>query len=159
MDRHLLDILVCPIDHTGLIQNGTDLVCSEKHVFPLIDGIPVLLDFDEAPTHGDLFKQTLAAVRDKSFDTIKEVSTTSIDKVVQQEIAGTCGLFYRGSNDNFTEYPLPEIIVPPGKGFFLDIGCGWGRWCFAAAEKGYTPIGIDPNINYVMAARRAMAFT
>src|SRR5438128_9905489 len=36
----------------------------------------------------------------------------------------------------------------------LDIGCNWGRWCIAAARKGYGPIGLDPSLGAIMAAKR-----
>src|SRR5204862_87976 len=31
---------------------------------------------------------------------------------------------------------------------------GWGRWCFAAARRGYVPIGIDPSLEAIAAGRR-----
>ena len=36
----------------------------------------------------------------------------------------------------------------------LDIGCNWGRWTIAAAQRGYRPIGIDPSFEAIVAARR-----
>jgi SAM-dependent methyltransferase len=45
--------------------------------------------------------------------------------------------------------------VPAGAGKrFLDLGCNWGRWCLAAAKKGYRPVGLDPSLGAVLAARR-----
>ena len=69
--------------------------------------------------------------------------------------AATNGIAYRHLVGKLKEYPLPEIRLPQGnRQTFLDIGCSWGRWCIAAARKGYTPIGIDPSLGAVMAANR-----
>ena len=52
-------------------------------------------------------------------------------------------------------YPIPELRLPDGDGKrFLDVGCNWGRWTVAAALKGYQPIGIDPCLKAVLAARK-----
>jgi SAM-dependent methyltransferase len=54
-----------------------------------------------------------------------------------------------------TKYPIPKLRLPPGEGkLFLEIGCSWGRWCIAAARNGYRPIGIDPSLKGIRAARR-----
>ena len=45
--------------------------------------------------------------------------------------------------------------MPRGEGRqFLDIGCNWGRWCVAAANRGYQPTGIDPYAEAIEAAHR-----
>ena len=36
----------------------------------------------------------------------------------------------------------------------VDIGCGWGRWCIAAARAGFKPIGLDVHIDALAAAGR-----
>jgi SAM-dependent methyltransferase len=36
----------------------------------------------------------------------------------------------------------------------LEIGCNWGRWCLAAARRGYRVVGIDPSLEAIAAARR-----
>ena len=52
-------------------------------------------------------------------------------------------------------YPIPELRLPDGDGKrFLDVGCNWGRWTVAAALKGYQPVGIDPCLKAVFAARK-----
>jgi SAM-dependent methyltransferase len=57
-----------------------------------------------------------------------------------------------------TTYPIPTLRLPPGDGrTFVELGCGWGRWCIAAARAGYIPIGIDPMLGAVRAARRVAA--
>ncbi len=78
-----------------------------------------------------------------------------IDAYVQKIIGATCGYLYGPLAGKLTEYPIPELPLPPGSGqLFLDIGCNWGRWSIAAARKGYRVIGIDPHLDGVMAARR-----
>jgi uncharacterized protein len=49
LDPQLLEILACPSDdHAPLRQEGTTLVCTScGRVYPIVDGIPVLL-LDEA---------------------------------------------------------------------------------------------------------------
>jgi SAM-dependent methyltransferase len=34
------------------------------------------------------------------------------------------------------------------------VGCNWGRWSVAAARLGYRPVGLDPSLGAVLAARR-----
>jgi ubiquinone/menaquinone biosynthesis C-methylase UbiE len=83
--------------------------------------------------------------------------TAPIDPVVMVIIAATSGLAYKHliGKRTLTEYPIPTIRLPQGKGeLLLDIGCNWGRWSVAAARKGYSTIGIDPSLGAVMAARR-----
>ncbi|HEV8686277.1 MAG TPA: class I SAM-dependent methyltransferase, partial [Gaiellaceae bacterium] len=52
-------------------------------------------------------------------------------------------------------YPIPDFPLQRGDGeLLLDIGCNWGRWTIAAAQRGYRPIGIDPSFEAIVAARR-----
>jgi len=37
---------------------------------------------------------------------------------------------------------------------FIELGCGWGRWCLAAAQAGFVPIGLDVHHDAVAAATR-----
>jgi ubiquinone/menaquinone biosynthesis C-methylase UbiE len=75
--------------------------------------------------------------------------------VVSFLIGATNGIAYKSLIGRLQSYPIPEIPVADGKGLtLLDIGCSWGRWCIAAAAKGYLVIGIDPSLGAIMAARR-----
>lgn len=48
MDPKLLEILVCPVDHAPVREEGDALVCGEcRRRYPVRDGIPVML-VDEA---------------------------------------------------------------------------------------------------------------
>jgi SAM-dependent methyltransferase len=70
-------------------------------------------------------------------------------------IAATNGCLYVPLIGNLTEYPIPHLRLPRGEGkLFLEIGCHWGRWCVAAARKGYYPVGIDPSLNGIRSARK-----
>ncbi|MCC5791567.1 MAG: Trm112 family protein [Legionellaceae bacterium] len=45
MDRHLLDILVCPLCKGKLIKKGHELICKfDRLAYPVRDGIPVMLE-------------------------------------------------------------------------------------------------------------------
>lgn len=45
-------------------------------------------------------------------------------------------------------------MAPANGSLLLDVGCNWGRWCIAAARRGYSPIGVDPSLGAVLAASR-----
>src|SRR5688572_6932820 len=79
----------------------------------------------------------------------------AVDPVVSYLVAATNGLMYRHLIGRLDCYPIPVLDLPDGDGrTLLDVGCSWGRWSIAAAKRGYTPIGIDPSLGAVMAARR-----
>ncbi len=133
--------LVCPRDRTPL----RDGVCEQGHEYPLVDGVPVLLVDEEAPTHAACGKveQLPPPVRE------------GIDPFVQEVIGATCGRLYEHLIADLPDYPIPELRLPAGEGrTFLEVGSNWGRWCVAAARRGYAPTGIDPSLKGVQAARR-----
>ncbi|MEM7102359.1 MAG: methyltransferase domain-containing protein [Bacteroidota bacterium] len=77
--------------------------------------------------------------------------------IVQQQIADTNGIHYKQLKGKLDEYPVYELPVNPVKqGLMLDIGCGWGRWLVAGANKGYLPIGIDIRVQFCKAARNTL---
>jgi SAM-dependent methyltransferase len=79
----------------------------------------------------------------------------TIDPVVSYLIGATNGNMYRQLIGRLGSYPIPDLRLPPASGQgFLDLGCNWGRWCIAAARKGYRAVGIDPSLGAIMAARR-----
>ena len=79
-----------------------------------------------------------------------------VDPFVQRVVQGTCGNLYRRLVGRLPSYPIPNLpLLPRGAGRqFLDIGCNWGRWSIAAANRGYQPTGIDPYAEAIEAARR-----
>jgi ubiquinone/menaquinone biosynthesis C-methylase UbiE len=79
----------------------------------------------------------------------------AIDEFVQGEVPYTSGNLYFSVQHKLSRYPIPETRLRPSKGErLLDIGCNWGRWSIAAARKGYRPVGLDPSLDAVLAARR-----
>ncbi len=161
MDRWLAEHLVCPRDHSGLRVDGGSLVCPSGHRYPYPDGIPIMLLDDARPTHvafGQTFSEVASANVGADTPEGPEHPPDQVDPFVQRAVAGTCGYMYRGLIRRLTAYPIPDLPVPPGaEGTFLDIGCNWGRWCISAARRGYTAVGIDPDLAAVRAARRVAA--
>jgi SAM-dependent methyltransferase/uncharacterized protein YbaR (Trm112 family) len=151
----LLAHLACPLDKQALKPVAEQLVCPQGHTYPVVHGIPVMLVGDASPTHPAIPK-TLEEVsgslpmQDPSIESGRE-----IDPIVQVVVSATCGFLYRHLPGKLTRYPIPELRLPDGGGGrFLDIGCNWGRWCVAAHRKGYSPIGLDPDLGPLFAARR-----
>lgn len=175
IDPWLAQHLVCPRDHSALSEDGAELVCAAGHRYPVIDGVPVLLVDESAPTI-DIAGRSIAAARapEQSRPLFLETLSLSaeerrgiadlagvahaIDPVVAYLVAATNGLMYRHLIGTLDRYPIPVLPLPPGKGqVLLDVGCSWGRWTLAACERGYQPVGIDPSLGAVMAARRTAA--
>ena len=162
MDQWMEKNLVCPRDHQRLRREGNTLVCSEGHSYPIVDGIPVMLLNDVVPTQEYTtisLEQASSSSQETETEDAQEKSTSDesdgIDPHVQEVIGATGGILYTSLVGNLTRYPIPELRLPPGNNkVFLDIGCNWGRWCVAAARRGYQPIGIDPNLDAIKAARK-----
>ena len=176
LDSWYLEHLVCPQDHHRLHVAGDTLECTVGHVYPVVDGIPVML-WNGLKQTIELSRASLGLARDgKSKDglyldsmglseeekqgvvRLSEAGVGEIDPAVSYLIAATNGIAYKHLIGRLQEYPIPDLPVPAGHGeMFLDVGCSWGRWCIAAARKGYYPVGIDPSLGAVMAARRVAA--
>ena len=171
----VLDMLVCPRDRRRLEVHRGMLRCAGNHRYPIVDGIPVML-LDEVLQTIGIANTTLMAT---SGSTINEVDpyfvetlglsqeekqgirdklgagNSGVDAVVQYLVGATSGRLYQYLIGNLGAYPVPEFRLQSTSGkLLLDVGCSWGRWCFAAARKGYIPIGIDPSLGAVLAARR-----
>ena len=79
----------------------------------------------------------------------------AVDPVVSHLVAATNGILYKSLAGRLDTVPIPQLRLPAGDGQrLLDIGCNWGRWSIAAARKGYRPVGIDPSLGSVLAAKR-----
>jgi SAM-dependent methyltransferase/uncharacterized protein YbaR (Trm112 family) len=136
--------LACPRDRAPLEREQDQLVCAEGHRYALVDGIPVLLLEDEAPTHAACEVSLAPAA-----------PPDDAEALVQDAIAATCGNLYRHLVGNVRRYPIPDIRLPEGRGLrFLEVGCNWGRWCVSAARRGYEVVGVDPSLLGIRAARR-----
>jgi SAM-dependent methyltransferase len=133
--------LVCPRDRSAL----RDGVCERGHEYKVVDGIPILLVDEDAPTHAACSK----------VEQLPPPVSEGIDPFVQEVVGATCGRLYEHLIAELPEYPIPDLRLPPGAGrSFLEVGCNWGRWCIAAARHGYVATGIDPSLKGVQAARR-----
>ena len=133
--------LVCPRDRSAL----RDGVCEQGHEYPVVDGIPVLLVEEDEPTHAACGR----------VEKLPPPVEHGVDPFVREVIGATCGRLYEHLVAELPEYPIPELRLPPGgRRTFLEVGCNWGRWCVAAARRGYVPVGIDPSLKGIQAARR-----
>jgi SAM-dependent methyltransferase/uncharacterized protein YbaR (Trm112 family) len=173
----LAGMLVCPRDRSPVkLAHERSLECEQGHEYPVVDGVPIMLVGDVVQTIGvahdsldqarqwdggsakdEWFANSLGLSDSERRDMIRLAGDgrSPIDPAVAYLIAATNGLAYRHMVGKLREYPIPELRLPPGDGrTLLDIGCNWGRWSLAAARLGYRPIGIDPSLGAVMAARR-----
>ena len=167
--------LVCPRDHAPLSESGGVLACANGHCYPVVDGVPVMLLDDVAQTFpaamgsiaratsgtadtraASLYLESIEISEDEKRGVVELAARhPTIDPVVSYLIAATNGLMYRHLIGRLEAYPIPTLDLPNGDGrTLLDVGCSWGRWTIAAAKRGYIPIGIDPSLGAVMAARR-----
>jgi SAM-dependent methyltransferase len=157
VDPRLLEFIVCPRDRTNLREAGRELVCELGHTYGVVDGVPVLLVEEVAFTHCDA-QRALAATRADVPQLMPAPIGNEIDPFVNKWIAATNGALYSHLAGKLQEYPIPNLRLPPGDGrLFLDVGCSWGRWCIAAARAGYRPIGVDPSLGGIRAARHVAA--
>jgi ubiquinone/menaquinone biosynthesis C-methylase UbiE/uncharacterized protein YbaR (Trm112 family) len=163
INKWLKENLVCPRDHNKVIQLNKDiLICSLGHKYPVINGIPIMLLEDEVSTQPAIFNETLKKIKSlqSSFEQANKQSNSyfdsfAIDPFVQEVIAATCGLIYKPLINKLSRYPIPRLPLAETKeGHFLDIGCNWGRWCISASRLGYISVGIDHNLDSIMAAQR-----
>ena len=180
LDPWYLSNLRCPLDHSTLSLDGTNLVSATGRRYPVVDGLPVMLIAEEEQTMGtarasierahgnadvidqrapDYYLETLG-ISDEEKVRLAELATRHlgrIDPAVSILVCGTSGSAYAHLQGDtlLADYPIPRIGLPPGNGrTLLDIGCNWGRWCIAASRAGYRAIGIDPSLGAAMAARR-----
>lgn len=156
-DSWLMTNLVCPRDHQDLTWHEDHLTCSLGHWYPRYDGIPIMMLEEAAPTHPifqDTWRRAMLPHEQRRGGEPPQVEG-SIDPFVQEILVGTCGNLYQSLRQKLPRYPIPELRLANGDGkLFLDVGCNWGRWCISAAQKGFQPVGIDPSLDSIIAARR-----
>jgi ubiquinone/menaquinone biosynthesis C-methylase UbiE/uncharacterized protein YbaR (Trm112 family) len=156
LDAWLLDNLVCPADGAPLLWDGQGLHGTCDHDYPIVDGVPVLLQPNVDQTHHSARESLEYAMlhRDRSPNPSGMTNEAlGVHPFVIRSLVATHGLMYR--NLTPSEYPIPHLRLPAARGqqWFLDIGCNWGRWSVAAARKGYRVVGIDPSLEAILAAR------
>src|SRR5947207_6449718 len=158
-DQSLLSVLVCPRDHAPLALKHSTLLCGRGHSYALVEGIPILLLSESEQTHIEGTRSLAVAEQGSSAKLPPfEVRAHQIDPFVQNAIGATNGSLYAHLVGKMTDYPIPRLRLPLGEGKrFLEIGCSWGRWCIAAARQGYRPLGVDPSLKGIRAARRVAA--
>jgi SAM-dependent methyltransferase/uncharacterized protein YbaR (Trm112 family) len=168
-------LLVCPCDGLSLSRHGRVLKCLNEHEFPIVDDVPVLLRSDVPQTinlASASLRQAWADVEGKNADPwfVETLGISNeqkqgvrmaaslggdMDPAVSHLVGATNGILYRRVVGCLHEYPIPEIRLPDGEGkTLLDVGCSWGRWSIAAAKKGYLPVGLDPSLGAILAAKR-----
>lgn len=164
MNKWLMEHLVCPRDKTNQELSGEKLICENEHVYPIVNDIPIMLVEDAESTHGYIEKTLEKVAKMTAGKAATNGSSGAvnnkdeIDAFVQAEVPYTSGILYFSVQNKMKRYPIPEIRLPQGSGErLLDIGCNWGRWSIAAAQKGYKVIGIDPSLDAILAAKRVSA--
>ena len=160
LPERTLRLLACPRDQRPLIPAvPSTLTCSEGHRYSIVEGIPILLRDDVEHTHWasvlSLESARLGAALD---DWAAPAPQEGVHPFVQEAIGATGGNLYRSLIGRLPKYPIPDLPLDEGRGRTLvDIGCNWGRWTIAAARRGYRPIGIDPSLEALLAARAVCA--
>jgi len=159
VDPRLLEFIVCPRDRTALRESANSLVCEQGHIYGVVDGVPILLLDDEVDFTHYQAKRSLTSIHTPLSDLMMPAPVgDEIDPWVNRWIGATNGALYRPLQGKLQEYPIPTLRLPPGDGrLFLEVGCNWGRWCIAAARAGYRPIGVDPSLGGIRAARHVAA--
>jgi SAM-dependent methyltransferase/uncharacterized protein YbaR (Trm112 family) len=152
----LSELLVCPRDKQDLRHEGASLVCKSGHRYAVIEDIPILLISDAEQTHIEGTRALAVAQSGDASSLPKfDVRANEIDPFVRNAIGATNGGLYQHLVGTLTEYPIPYARLPQGENRqFLEVGCNWGRWCIAAARLGYRPMGIDPSLKSIRAAKR-----
>ena len=156
LSSQTLDMLVCPRDKQSLWEETSGLICPQGHRYAVIEGIPILLVSEVEQTHIEATRALLLAeAQDVSSLPQFQVAEDEIDPFVQNAIGATNGGLYQHLVGKLKEYPIPRLRLPQGNNrLFLEVGCNWGRWCLAAAASGYRPVGIDPSLKAIRAAKR-----
>ena len=138
--------LICPRDRGDLQRDGDHLWCAQRHRYPIVDGIPIMLLDDVVQTAPDVTRRSLSAADLAMRSRLSYLAPVgAVDSYVQAAIVGTNGNLYGRIAGKLPRYPIPEVRLPPareGSQDLLDLGCNWGRWSIAAARRGYRPWGV-----------------
>lgn len=177
-DAWYLENLVCPVDQSRLSWTDSELISAAGRRYPVVEGIPVMLLAEREQTIGiatasircaqealspagapdRLYLATLGISDAERVELAQLVAagTCNIEPVASFMVGATNGVAYKSLIGRLNDYPIPQLRLPPASNseLLLDIGCNWGRWCIAAARLGYAPVGLDPSLGAVLAARR-----
>ncbi len=173
MTLDFFSILRCPLTREPLTREGETLVSPSGARYPIVHDIPVLL----APnTQSTLWVKdaSLEAAWEKpndpwQVDTIglspeqrnelkerlKRASSEPVDPIISFLVGATSGYMYSQMAGNLDTIPIPSFrLQTDSPRLLLDVGCNWGRWMVAASRAGFVPIGLDPSLGAVLAAKR-----
>ena len=149
--------IICPnCKGKNLIFKKKSILCKYcKEIYPLIFDIPILITRKKCKElkldyHKKNFEKEI--LRSNNF----KLNKFGILKYVEKILMGTSGILYKDIN-NLKKYPIANIPFnkqTSKKLFFLDVGCGWGRWTINAAQKNFKCIGIDVSIHSLIAAKK-----
>ena len=150
--------LACPRDGLPVRVGEDEVLCAAGHVYPRIQGVPVML-VDELPPNHPAISRTFEYVRGAGHPaegpTSDSTGSGPVDWFVQREIVASNGQLYRRLVERLPRYPIPRMRLPHGDNrVLLDVGCNWGRWSVAASKKRYAVVGIDPSLDAILAALR-----
>jgi len=153
----LWECLVCPVDGRELAREGNWLVSEAGRRYPVVDEIPVFLR-DDVPGTAWWLRDSLDRARrvasGEEAPPRRDWPEGEVHPHVQGIVDSTCGYLYRTARGRLKDYPVPPLRLKGAPGeTLLDVGCNWGRWTFAAARQGLRPVGIDPSLGSVLAAR------
>ena len=143
------DLCACPSCKSELLVKKDNIKCKKcKNKFSIIKGIPILID-------PKINKSTHTSYKSFKIDKDllkkgKYVNFNYINKV----IAFTNGFFYQKNKNKKITIPNIDLKRANKRDLLLDIGCGWGRWCFSASKKNYLPVGVDTYLDLLLAAKR-----
>ncbi len=134
MDNRLLEMLICPRHQDGLEERGEDLVCQAGCVYPVVQGIPVLLRDDIEPTlwvasaslekarqlrslpsaNADFCIETIGVSPQEraSLAAALRSRTENVDPVVSYLVGATNGILYKDVIGHLLSYPIPELRLP-----------------------------------------------
>jgi SAM-dependent methyltransferase len=147
--------LACPTCSAALrFDEGGSWICLEKHIYPVVGGIPVLVSLTEEATHPALaYAQKIARGADPGA-VAERVRHLDPLRFVVSELGATHGNLYRRIQS------LPRLPVPQWPGplepdsVVVDVGGHWGRWALAAAQAGAVAIVVDPNLEATLVGQR-----
>lgn len=136
MNKGLLNIMACPVCKRPLKKLSRKLVCSKKHEYKLLNGVPIMSELDpyleiEAKAWEDGWKK---GVSKNSLVAYKQ-NMKIFKKLGFWEESGEAASFIP-SNDNFK---------------VLDLGCGNG--ISTANIKGKMVVGMDLSSNQMVRAK------
>jgi ubiquinone/menaquinone biosynthesis C-methylase UbiE len=135
--------MACPLDGTSLRSSGGSLACERNHEFAIEEEVPVFASDPRREFEPQNHPPCAIDINSK------------IEPFVNNWIVNTNGNLYWKVRGKLPRYPIPRWPFENGEGKTLvDLGCGWGRWCLAAAGAGFQPVGVDVHLDALQAATR-----